>query len=166
MSEYTEARKRANTKWDKENKERKKYLSKRSTARAFIRDHMKHEDLSEFINLIEERKINMKKLVNGLNIKIKADGKEYVGSVTDVFNRLFADDAITEEQLNELHRAADPIKAWNDLDIHIGDLGVEFDVDFGGDVEKDFVKVDDLEEVEVLKAQDIIDGDSSTTILI
>lgn len=166
MTEYTEARKRANTKWDKENKERKKYLSKRSTARAFIRDHMKFEDLKEFISLIEDRKIKMKKLVDELNVKIDVDGKEYKGGLTDVFNKLFADDVVTEKQLGILHESSDPIKAWNDLDVHIGDLGVEFDVDFGGDIEKDFVKVDDLEEVEVLKAQDIIDGDSSTTILI
>lgn len=126
----------------------------------FIRNHADQDDLNDLKELIKEREIQM------LNIKIKADGKDYVGNPTDVFNRLFADDVISKSQLDELHQATDPIKAWNDLDVHIGDLGVEFDVDFGGDIEKDFVKVDSLDEVEELKAQDIIDGDSSTTILI
>lgn len=64
MSEYTEARRKANQKWDEANKERKKYLSKRSTARAFIRDRIKGEDFEEFKNLIKQKELEIMYLVN------------------------------------------------------------------------------------------------------
>lgn len=64
MSEYTEARKKANQKWDEANKERKLYLSKRSTARAFIRDRIKGEDFEEFKNLIKQKELEIMYLVN------------------------------------------------------------------------------------------------------
>lgn len=64
MSEYTKARKKANQKWDEANKERKLYLSKRSTARAFIRDRIKGEDFEEFKNLIKQKELEIMYLVN------------------------------------------------------------------------------------------------------
>ncbi|USQ67964.1 hypothetical protein M5C72_08720 [Companilactobacillus allii] len=41
----TEARIKANKKWDKENKERKQYLNTRSVARNFIKNRATKEDL-------------------------------------------------------------------------------------------------------------------------
>lgn len=54
-SKLSEAQKRANKKWDQKNKERKAYISKRSTARNFIKKIMDDQDLEEFKILIEER---------------------------------------------------------------------------------------------------------------
>ncbi|WP_253195969.1 hypothetical protein [Gemella sp. zg-570] len=51
----SEAKKRANKKWDEKNKERKLYISKRSVARNFIKKVMVDEDLEEFKRLFEER---------------------------------------------------------------------------------------------------------------
>ena len=160
MTKVPESQRKATERYRQKNRKKTTIDNYKRSAKLFIRNHADQDALSELKQLIKEREISM------LNIKIKVGKIKYVGNPTDVFNSLFADDIITEEQLNELHQATDPIKAWNDLDVHIGDLGVEFDVDFGGDVEKDFVKVDSLDEVEELKALDIIDGDSSTTILI
>lgn len=47
--------KEADEKWAKENKERKSYLSSRSSARSFIRNKAVIEDLSELKVLISER---------------------------------------------------------------------------------------------------------------
>lgn len=57
MSKQTEA----NKKWQEKNKERAKYLSDRSRARSFIRNHAEVEDLEELQQLIEERKVLLKK---------------------------------------------------------------------------------------------------------
>lgn len=57
MTKLSAARVKANRKWDSENKERKKYLSKRSTARAFIRDHIEVEDLAEFKTLVKDKEV-------------------------------------------------------------------------------------------------------------
>ena len=45
MGELSEARKRANKKWDEANKERKAYIGKRSTAKNFILKLATAEDL-------------------------------------------------------------------------------------------------------------------------
>ncbi|TLQ15465.1 hypothetical protein FEZ41_13750 [Lentilactobacillus parafarraginis] len=52
---YTEARKRANQKWDAAHKERARYISRRSQARGFIRNFATMEDLQELQELIKER---------------------------------------------------------------------------------------------------------------
>lgn len=52
---YTEARKRANKKWDKAHKERTRYISRRSQARGFIRNFATAEDLQELTELIRKR---------------------------------------------------------------------------------------------------------------
>lgn len=55
MNKLSEAKRKANKKWDDKNKERKAYIVKRSTARNFIKN-MDHEDIEEFEELIQERK--------------------------------------------------------------------------------------------------------------
>lgn len=55
MSKLSEAKRKANKKWDDKNKERKNYIVKRSTARNFIKN-MDSEDIAEFEQLIQERK--------------------------------------------------------------------------------------------------------------
>lgn len=55
MNKVSEAKRKANKKWDDKNKERKAYIVKRSTARNFIKN-MDREDIEEFEQLIRERK--------------------------------------------------------------------------------------------------------------
>jgi len=55
MGKLSEARIRSNKKWDNNNRERKRYINKRSTARSFIKT-MEREDIPEFEALLEERK--------------------------------------------------------------------------------------------------------------
>ena len=52
----SEARERANKKWNENNKEHMNYLRSRSSARSFIRNKATLEDLEELENLIEERR--------------------------------------------------------------------------------------------------------------
>ena len=52
----TNARKRANKKWAENNREHRNYLSKRSSARSFIRNHATGSDLNELEELIAERR--------------------------------------------------------------------------------------------------------------
>lgn len=46
----------ANRRWAEKNREYRNYLSKRSNARSFIRNHATDEDLLELQKLINERK--------------------------------------------------------------------------------------------------------------
>lgn len=55
-SNMTEAQKRADDKWRKNNKDHANYLRSRSAARSFIRNKATEEDLKELLNLIDERK--------------------------------------------------------------------------------------------------------------
>lgn len=55
---YNDARKKANSKWDSENKERVRYLQDRSKARNFIIKKATMEDLKELELLIKERMLN------------------------------------------------------------------------------------------------------------
>ena len=52
---YNDARKKANTKWDSENKERVRYLQDRSKAKNFIIKKATKEDLILIKKWIEER---------------------------------------------------------------------------------------------------------------
>lgn len=45
-------------KWIESNRERKRYLSARSSARSFIRNHAEQEDLEELKKMIEEKENN------------------------------------------------------------------------------------------------------------
>nr|DAW82721.1 MAG TPA: Styelin [Caudoviricetes sp.] len=49
------AKRKANDRWDSQNRERKNYITKRSVARNFIKN-MEDEDIQEFEQLIKERK--------------------------------------------------------------------------------------------------------------
>lgn len=55
VKKLSEARIKANKKWDEKNKERKKYIVKRSTAKGFIRDYATDDDLTELLTLISDR---------------------------------------------------------------------------------------------------------------
>ena len=58
---YTEAQKKADDKWRKENKEHATYLRSRSSARSFIRNKATKEDLQELENLIKARREELNK---------------------------------------------------------------------------------------------------------
>ncbi len=60
MVKLTEARKKANKKWDENNKARKNYIVKRSTAKNFILKLATEEDLKAIESYIEERKAKLK----------------------------------------------------------------------------------------------------------
>ena len=55
MSKLSEAKLRSNKKWDDNNRERKRYINKRSIARNFIKTK-EREDIPEFEELLKERK--------------------------------------------------------------------------------------------------------------
>ncbi|RHW49008.1 hypothetical protein [Lactobacillus bombicola] len=59
MGKISEAKKRANKKWDEKNKNRKKYLVYRSQAKSFIRRFATQEDLDELEKLIAEKRKNL-----------------------------------------------------------------------------------------------------------
>ena len=52
----TNAQTKATKKWNKNNREHRNYLSKRSSARSFIRNHATVDDLNELEELIKEKK--------------------------------------------------------------------------------------------------------------
>lgn len=52
----TNAQTKATKKWNKNNREHRNYLSKRSSARSFIRNHASNSDLKELEELIAERR--------------------------------------------------------------------------------------------------------------
>ena len=56
MAELSEARKRANKKWDSKNKERKQYIRNRSGAKNFILKQATEEDLQAMGEYIAERR--------------------------------------------------------------------------------------------------------------
>ncbi len=56
MSNVSESQKRAQKKYDEKNREKRTYLSQRSTSRGFIRNKATLEDLEELETLIFERR--------------------------------------------------------------------------------------------------------------
>ena len=56
MAKITEARAKANKKWDKKNKARKLYIYKRSTAKSFILNLATEEDLANIEEYVAERR--------------------------------------------------------------------------------------------------------------
>ena len=60
----SDARKRANKKWDDSNKEQMKYLRYRSYSKTFINDLAKQEDLQVLKDLIKEKEKNFKKSID------------------------------------------------------------------------------------------------------
>lgn len=59
MAKYTEARAKANKKWDEKNKARKLYINKRSTTKSFILNLATEEDLKNIETYIAERKTKL-----------------------------------------------------------------------------------------------------------
>lgn len=51
-----DAQQKATKKWNQNNREHRNYLSKRSSARSFIRNHASNSDLTELEELIAERR--------------------------------------------------------------------------------------------------------------
>ena len=51
-----DAQTKATKKWNEQNREHRNYLSKRSSARSFIRNHATDSDLDELEELIAERR--------------------------------------------------------------------------------------------------------------
>ena len=60
----SDARKRANKKWDDSNKEQMKYLRYRSYSKTFINDLANSEDLQVLKELIKEKEKNFKKSID------------------------------------------------------------------------------------------------------
>ncbi|WP_324711966.1 hypothetical protein VA644_06750 [Lactobacillus gasseri] len=56
MAKITEARAKANKKWDEKNKARKLYINKRSTAKNFILNLATEEDLANIEEYVAERR--------------------------------------------------------------------------------------------------------------
>ncbi|RRK09781.1 hypothetical protein D1831_10755 [Lactiplantibacillus garii] len=56
MAEYTEAKKRANKKWNTQNRERVRYTNARSAARSFIKNRATTADLDELAELMDARR--------------------------------------------------------------------------------------------------------------
>ncbi|MFO1547027.1 hypothetical protein ABC418_13845 [Lactiplantibacillus plantarum] len=61
MVKLSEARERANKKWDDNNKQRKQYINKRSVARNFVKQLATVDDLNELQELLEERRKELDK---------------------------------------------------------------------------------------------------------
>lgn len=55
MAKYTEARAKANKKWNKNNKERVQYINKRSAAKSFILNLATEEDLENIKQYVADR---------------------------------------------------------------------------------------------------------------
>lgn len=56
MNTLSEARKRANQKWDKKNKDKKSYIVAKSQAKRFIKKFATNSDLKDLEKMIEEQK--------------------------------------------------------------------------------------------------------------
>lgn len=57
----TDARIRANRKWDEKNKEKKQYIVAKSQAKRFIKKFATEEDLDTMQEYIEQRRAELKK---------------------------------------------------------------------------------------------------------
>ena len=100
----TDARKRANKKWAENNREDRNYLSKRSSARSFIRNHATMDDLNELEEIIKEMKEALEMIIE----------KQLLKALEENFEN-FKDDMTFEEY-------ADMLDFWADKD---GDILVE-----------------------------------------
>lgn len=59
---YSEAQKKADEKWRKENKEHANYLRARSAARSFIKNKATEEDIEKLEQLLLDRKKELKQI--------------------------------------------------------------------------------------------------------
>lgn len=101
----TNAQTKATKKWNKNNRDHRNYLTRRSSARSFIRKHATEEDLDELESLIKEKKKEASKMINE---------KQLLKALKDNFEN-FKDDMTFEEY-------ADMLDFWVDKD---GDILVE-----------------------------------------
>lgn len=99
-----DAQQKATKKWNKKNREHRNYLSKRSSARSFIRNHATGSDLIELETLIAERR---DALMTPLEKQIKQ-------LIEDVY-----DEELKEQPWEDV---ADMLDFWRDKD---GDLLIE-----------------------------------------
>ena len=100
----TDAQQKATKKWNENNREHRNYLSKRSSARSFIRNHATMDDLNELETLIAEKKEELEMITE----------KQLQKALEENFEN-FKDDMTFEEY-------ADMLDFWVDKD---GDILVE-----------------------------------------
>lgn len=98
------AQEKATKKWNANNREHRNYLSKRSSARSFIRNHATMNDLTELEEIIKEKKEELEMITE----------KQLQKALEDNFEN-FKDDMTFEEY-------ADMLDFWVDKD---GDILVE-----------------------------------------
>lgn len=103
------AQEKATKKWNEQNREHRNYLSKRSSARSFIRNHATVDDLNELEELIKEKKEVSKMITE----------KQLQQALEDNFEN-FKDDMTFEEY-------ADMLDFWvnKDGDILVEERGME-----------------------------------------
>lgn len=99
-----DAQTKATKKWNEQNREHRNYLSKRSSARSFIRNHATMDDLNELEELIKEKKEALEMITE----------EQLQKALEDNFEN-FKDDMTFEEY-------ADMLDFWVDKD---GDILVE-----------------------------------------
>lgn len=99
-----DAQTKATKKWNEQNREHRNYLSKRSSARSFIRNHATGSDLNELEELISERR-------DALMTDTEREIKELIQDV-------YADE-LKEQPWEDV---ADMLDFWRDKD---GDLLIE-----------------------------------------
>lgn len=99
-----DAQQKATKKWNKKNREHRNYLSKRSSARSFIRNHATGSDLIELETLIAERR-------DALMTPLEREIKQLIEDV-------YAEE-LKEQSWEEV---ADMLDVWTDKD---GDLLLE-----------------------------------------
>ena len=100
-----DAQQKATKNWNKNNREHRNYLSKRSSARSFIRNHATMDDLSELEEIIKEKKEEIFKMITE---------KQLLKALEENFEN-FKEDMTFEEY-------ADMLDFWVDKD---GDILVE-----------------------------------------
>lgn len=105
----TNAQTKATKKWNKNNREHRNYLSKRSSARSFIRNHATMNDLNELEEIIKEKKEELEMITE----------KHLQKALEDNFEN-FKDDMAFEEY-------ADMLDFWvgKDGDILVEERGME-----------------------------------------
>lgn len=99
-----DAQSKATKKWNQKNREHRNYLSKRSSARNFIRNHATEDDLNELEELIAERR----------DALMTETEKEIKQLIEDVYA-----EELKEQSWEEV---ADMLDFWRDKD---GDLLIE-----------------------------------------
>ena len=108
MSKYTEAKAKANKKWNQNNKERVQYINKRSATKSFILNLATEEDLKN----IEDKKAEQEQYVEQLNSE-----KEAVFSVIEENEKLLISKPLSianssSASASELQNAIDTLNSY------------------------------------------------------